>query len=139
MILLDTNVVSGLMKSESKAAIGAWLDTQRRNSVWTSAITVFEIRMGIELLPPSRRRQALEDTFARAIDVSFAGRIASFDEAAAQTAGKIAAGRQQIGRSLDVRDLRIAGIAIARDAALATGNIRHFEGLGIELIDPWAA
>ncbi len=139
MILLDTNVISAFMKPESDAAVVAWLDTQPRESLWTTAITVFEIRAGLEILAPSRRRQALEDAFSRALNQAFAERIVPFDESAAHAAGQIAAARRKLGRSLEVRDVQIAGIAIARNAKLATRNIRHFEGLGLELIDPWTA
>jgi predicted nucleic acid-binding protein len=139
VILLDTNVISAFMKPERDAAVVTWLDTQPRNSLWTTAITVFEIRNGLELLVPSRRRQALEDAFSRALQKAFAGRVIAFDESAAQAAGRIAAARRRVGRSVEVRDVQIAGIALARNAAIATRNIRHFEGLGIPLIDPWSA
>ncbi len=139
MILLDTNVISGFMKPESDAAVVTWLDTQPRESIWTTAISVFEIRVGLEILAPSRRRQSLEDAFTRALEEAFDGRVVPFDESAAQAAGRIAAARRKVGRSLEVRDVQIAGIAIARKAKIATRNIRHFEGLGIDLINPWSA
>jgi toxin FitB len=91
----------------------------------------------IGLLALSRRRQSLEDAFELALTVAFAERIVSFDEAAAHAAGRLGAERRRIGRPVEVRDLQIAGIAIARKAKLATRNIRHFEGLGVELIDAW--
>ena len=95
--------------------------------------------MGLELLAGGRRRQALEDAFWRALNQAFAGRIVPFDEPAAQVAGRISAARRKAGRSVEIRDVQIAAIAIARNAKLATRNIRHFEGLGLELIDPWQA
>jgi predicted nucleic acid-binding protein len=116
-----------------------WLDTQPRNSLWITAISVFEIRTGLDLLAPSRRRQALEDAFTRALQQAFDGRVVPFDQTAAQAAGRIAAARSKIGRSLEVRDVQIVGIALARKAAIATRNIRHFEDLGIPLINPWSA
>jgi predicted nucleic acid-binding protein len=139
VILLDTNVISAFMKPESDAAVASWLDTQPPESIWTTAITVFEIRAGLEILAPGRRRQSLEDAFARALKEAFDGRIVPFDESSAQAAGRIAAARRKVGRSLEVRDVQIAGIAIARKAAIATRNVRHFEGLGLELINPWSA
>jgi predicted nucleic acid-binding protein len=139
VILLDTNVLSAFMKPEPDAAVVAWLDTQPRKSLWTTAITVFEIRTGLELLPLGRRRQSLEDAFTRALQQAFDGRVVPFDETAAQAAGRITAERRKIGRSLEIRDVQIAGIAVARKAAVATRNIRHFEGLGLELINPWSA
>ena len=137
MIVLDTNVISVFMKPEADAQVASWLDTQPRESLWTTAVTVFEIRQGLEILALSRRRQSLEDAFARALDEAFVGRVLPFDESAAQAAGRIGAARRKVGRPVEVRDLQIAGIAIARKAAIATRNIRHFESLGIELINPW--
>lgn len=139
MILLDTNVISPFMAPSSDTTIVGWLNTQDRESLWITSITVFEVRTGIDLLPLSRRRQRLEDAFARALDVAFAGRIAFFDDAAAQASGRLAAARRTIGRPVEIRDLQIAGIAIARNAMLATRNTHHFEDLGVDLIDPWAA
>jgi len=139
VILLDTNVISALMKQDPDQAVEAWLDRQPLESLWTTAITVFEIRVGLELLASGRRRQVLEEAFSKSLDLDLEGRIISFDESAAQAAGRIAAARRKIGRSLEVRDVQIAGIAIARKAKLATRNIRHFEGLGLELINPWSA
>lgn len=139
MILLDTNVISAFMKPESDAVAASWLDTQPPESIWTTAITVFEIRAGLEILAPGRRRQSLEDAFVRALKEAFDGRVVPFDESAAQAASRIAALRRKIGRSLEVRDVQIAGIASARKAKIATRNIRHFEGLGLELINPWSA
>jgi predicted nucleic acid-binding protein len=137
VILLDTNVLSVLMKPESDADVEAWLNMQPAESMWTTSITVFEVRVGIEILESGRRRRSLEDSFGRVLHEDLEGRIVSFDEPAAQAAGRIGAERRRIGRSVEVRDLQIAGIAIARKAKLATRNIRHFEGLGVELVDPW--
>ena len=139
MILLDTNVISTFMTPESDAVARSWLDAQPRESLWTTAITVFEIRMGLENLAFGRRRQALEDAFTLALELAFVGRIVPFDESAAQAAGRVAAARRKVGRSVEIRDVQIAGIAIARKAKLATRNVRHFEGLGLDLIDPWKA
>jgi toxin FitB len=139
VILLDTNVISAFMKPEPDQAVMAWLDTQPLESLWTTAITVFEIRVGIELVASGRRRQILEEAFSKSLELDIDGRIVPFDESAAQAAGRIAAAQRKIGRSLEIRDVQIAGIALARKAAIATRNIRHFEGLGIPLIDPWTA
>jgi predicted nucleic acid-binding protein len=137
VILLDTNVLSAFMKPEADAVAKSWLNAQPRESLWTTAITVFEIRTGLETLALSRRRQSLEDAFTQALEQAFFGRVVPFDESAAQAAGRIAAARRKVGRPVEVRDVQIAGIAMARNAKLATRNIRHFEGLGLELIDPW--
>lgn len=137
MILLDTNVLSALMRREADPVVVAWLDAQPPESIWTTAITVFEIRFGLEVLAKGRRRKALEEAFASALDEDFDGRVLAFDRPAADAAAAIAARRRQAGRPVEIRDLQIAGIAAARKARLATRNIRHFEGTGITLIDPW--
>ncbi len=139
MILLDTNVISALMQRELDPVVVRWLDAQPPESIWTTSITVFEVRFGLELLASGRRRRLLEEAFSKALEEDFEGRIVSFDEAAAQSAAQIAAGRRRLGRTVEIRDVQIAGIAAARKAAIATRNVRHFEGLGPELINPWPA
>jgi len=100
---------------------------------------VFEIRFGLEVLASGRRRRSLEDAFSKMLEEDFEGRVVPFDEAAAQSAGRIAAERRRLGRTVEIRHVQIAGIAAARRAAIATRNVRHFEGLGLELIDPCSA
>jgi predicted nucleic acid-binding protein len=137
VILLDTNVLSAVMQRQPDPVVVAWLDSQAPESVWTTAVTVFEIRFGIELLSPSRRRSALEAAFDAMLRDDLGGRIATFDSAAAEEAAKLAARRQRRGRPVDLRDTQIAGIALARRAALATRNVRHFDGLNVNLVNPW--
>jgi len=139
LILLDTNVISALMQREADPVVVAWLDAQPPESIWTTSITVFEVRFGLELLASGRRRRLLEEAFSKALEEDFEGRVVPFDEAAAQSAGQIAAERRRLGRSIEIRDVQIAGIAAARRATIATRNVRHFEGLGPALIDPWSA
>ena len=138
MILLDTNVISALMQREPDPTVVAWLDAQPPESIWTTSITVFEIRFGLEILASGRRRRLLEEAFRSALEEDFEGRVVSFDEAAAQAAGRIVAERRRLGRTIEMRDVQIAGIALVRKAAIATRNSRHFDGLGPELLDPWS-
>lgn len=138
MILLDTNVMSALMRREPEPAVVAWLDGQPAESIWTTSITVFEVRTGLELLEPGRRRRQLEAAFEQLLADELQGRVQSFDQPAAVAAGTIAAGRQRVGRTLEVRDVQIAGITTVRKATLATRNIRHFEDLGVDLVNPWS-
>jgi predicted nucleic acid-binding protein len=139
VILLDTNVISALMRREPEPAVVDWLDRQPSESVWTTSVTVFEVRTGLHLLASGRRRRALEGAFDALLAEELEGRIQSFDTAAANAAGDIAAEQQAAGRPVEIRDVQIAGIAKARRAHLATRNTRHFTDLGIELIDPWSA
>jgi predicted nucleic acid-binding protein len=137
VIILDTNVLSALMRREPDTVVVAWLDRQPSESVWTTAITVFEIRFGLELLPPGRRRRQLEDAFTRALAEDFCSRILPFDDQAAAAAASCAAACRAAGKSVDFRDVEIAGIVSVRRATLATRNVRHFTGLGITLANPW--
>lgn len=138
MIVLDTNVLSALMRREPESAVVEWLDLQPAESVWTTAVTVFEIRFGLELIAPGRRRRQLADAFRRALDEDFQGRILAFDDEAADEAASRAAERRRAGKPVDFREVEIAGIVAARRATLATRNVRHFQDLRIELVDPWA-
>lgn len=139
MILLDTNVISAFMQREISPVVLAWLDAQPAESIWTTSITVFEVRMGLELLVAGRKRRILEEAFARMLEEDFEGRVLPFDTSAAHAAGRIAAERRHAGRPVEIRDLQIAGIAAARKASIATRNVRHFHGLGLIVIDPWVA
>jgi predicted nucleic acid-binding protein len=139
MIILDTNVVSALMRQVPDPVVVGWLDRQPLQSVWTTAVTVFEVHFGLALLAFGRRRRQLEDAFARALDEDFDGRILTFELSAARAAAAIAARRRQGGRPIEIRDAQIAGITAARRATLATRNTRHFADLGIALVDPWTA
>jgi len=126
------------MQRDVDPVVVEWLDSQPSESIWTTSITVFEVRFGLEILASGRRRRSLEEAFSKMLEEDFEGRIVAFDDAAAQSAGRIAADRRRLGRTIEIRDVQIAGIAAARRAAIATRNVRHFEGLGLELIDPWS-
>jgi toxin FitB len=117
----------------------AWLNRQPAESVWITSITLFEARLGLALLPTSRRRQTLEAAFDCLLKEDLENRVLDFDSAAAIEAASLAAQRQRAGRPVDMRDTQIAGIALARRATLATRNVRHFEDLKIPIVDPWAA
>jgi len=138
VLILDTNVLSALMRDEPDPAVVTWLDAQPAESVWTTAITIFEVRTGLELLDPSRRRQRLESAFEQLLADDLDGRVLAFDTPAADASGTLVANRQRAGRSIEIRDAQIAGISAARKATLATRNIRHFTDLSVRLVDPWA-
>ena len=138
MMILDTNVLSALMRESPDHSVAAWLDGLPSESIWTTSVTVFEIRLGIELLAEGRRRRLLEEAFTRSLEVDLEGRVLPLDDMAAQAAGVIAAEQRRAGRPVEIRDVQIAGIVMARRATLATRNIRHFDGLGLALVDPWS-
>ncbi len=135
MIILDTNVISDVM--QAKGAVAAWLNGQPRTSVWTTSITVFEIRYGLEILAKGRRRSEQEAAFGRLIGEKLEGRVLLFDEAAAHEAALLMAHRHLAGTPRDLRDTMIAGIALAQRATLATRNVRHFDDLSVPVVNPW--
>jgi predicted nucleic acid-binding protein len=137
MIILDTNVVSALMRASGEPRVIDWLDRQPIESIWVTSVTVFETHLGIALLPKGKRRNALEAAFAQLLEVDLESRILDFDQSAATSAAALAAERQRGGRPVDFRDTQIAGIALARRATLATRNTRHFADANIALINPW--
>jgi toxin FitB len=106
MILVDTNVLSAMMRVAIEPAVERWFDTQPPESVWTTTITIFEIRFGLALLAPGHRRDRLYDAFDRAIDEVLSGRVLPFDRTAAEIAAAIAARQRQIGRPVEIRDVQ---------------------------------
>jgi len=138
VILLDTNVLSALMRDPSDAAVVAWLDEQNPARIWTTTVAMFEIRFGLARLAEGRRRAALEAAFEALLREDLAGRVAPLDRAAAEAAGLLTARRAAAGRAVDVRDTLIAGIALARRAAVATRNTRHFDDVETGVVNPWA-
>jgi predicted nucleic acid-binding protein len=139
VIVLDTNVISPLMRNVSDERAVSWLDNQPWESLWLTAISLFELRYGIEICPPGRRRQELEHGLARILDAGFQNRILDFNSDAASAAALIAARRRKSGRTSEIRDTLIAGIVVAHGADFATRNVRHFQDLDVRVIDPWAS
>ena len=139
MIILDTNVLSALMRTAPEVAVVRWLDDQPAESIWITSITLFETRLGLALLPKGQRQRSLESAFDRLLAEDLEHRVLDFDAAAAAEAASLAASRQKAGRPVDMRDTQIAGIALARRATLATRNVRHFQDLSVAVIDPWEA
>lgn len=139
MIVIDTNVLSALMREVPERRVVEWLDRQAAESIWITSITLFEARLGLALLPKGKRRRALESAFDRLLVEDLEGRVLDFDRPAAEAAAQLAAGRQREGQTIDIRDTQIAGIVIARRAEFATRNVRHFSDLNVDVINPWDA
>lgn len=137
MIVLDTNVISALMRKEPEKPVVKWLDGQPAASVWITAITVMEVRFGLQTMPNGRRQNALISSFELMLKSVIEGRIASFDAEAGIHAAELMAQRKRRGRPAEVRDTMIAGIVLANRATLATRNTQHFEDLPLTVINPW--
>jgi len=137
MIILDTNVLSALMRQSADKKVVGWLDKQPRTSIWTSSITILEIRYGLQILPGGKRRSALIQTFEKVLVDKIENRVAPFDAVAAQQAGDLMALRHRKGRPGELRDTMIAGIVLASHATLATRNTLHFEDLSVAVVNPW--
>jgi predicted nucleic acid-binding protein len=139
MIVLDTNVLSELMRPQPAERVVAWLAAQPTASVYTTSVTEAEILHGLLLLPPGRRRRSLEAAAEAMFTKDFDGRILGFGSEAARAYAQIASERRRAGRPLSQFDAQIAAIVRSVRGSLATRNVGHFSGCGIKLIDPWAA
>lgn len=137
MILLDTNIISELMKTLPSQSVLSWLDEQEASQVVVTTISVAEIAYGIYVLPDGKRREALEIAFNKTIKEAFKHRVFSFDETAAHLYGKIMSHRKKLGRPLSILDGQIAAIAAAQNAILATRNIKDFLDCELKLINPF--
>jgi hypothetical protein len=135
MIILDSDVLSEAMRAND--VVASWLDRQPRSSIWTTAITIFEIRSGLLFMPSGRRRSEREAAFTRLVVDILENRILAFDELAAEEAAILMEKRRSVGRPVESRDTMIAGIALAQRATLATRNSRHFGDLTVPVVDPW--
>ncbi len=138
MIILDTNVLSALMSPVPDRRVIAWLDKQPQISLWTNSVTVLEIRYGLQILPAGKRRTASMEAFERVLTELLERRISPFDAAAAGEASDLMAIRHKLGRTVELRDTMIAGIALACHATLATRNIAHFDDLSVPVINPFS-
>ena len=137
MIILDTNVLSALMLAEPDEVVLNWLNQQPESSVWTTTVTLMELRYGIQSMPPGHRREKMNQELEAVLRVEIEGRYAVFDIPAAEQAAELMAMRKLRGRSIDHRDTMIAGIALATRATLATRNTAHFVDLSVPIVNPW--
>lgn len=137
MIVLDTNVVSELMRREPEPRVMAWIAEQPTAGVFTTALTQAEIFYGLVLLPEGRRRAALLEAARPMFELDMAGRVLPFDTDAALVYPEIAAGRKQGGKPISQIDAQIAAIVRSRGARLATRNVRDFDDFGFAVVNPW--
>jgi len=137
VIILDTNVLSELMRDAPNPAVLIWLDRQPSRSVWLTCISLMEIRFGLFRMPAGKRRERMMEEFEAILREELQGRYAPFDAAAATQTASLMVLRNLKGRSLEYRDAMIAGTVLSTNAVLATRNIAHFSDLGVNLVNPW--
>ncbi len=137
MIIVDTNIISEVMREAPHERVASWLARQKTLQLSVTTITIAEIQRGLKRLPLGKRRKQLESGFAEFIGRGFQGRILPFDEPAAGIYGDLCAQRESKGLHADPLDLMIAAIARNAGASLATRNVGDFEHCGLKLINPW--
>ena len=138
MIILDTNVLSALMRNAPDQTVASWMDRQPQSSVWTNSITILEIQTGLHVMPSGRKRVSLSEDFERLLD-RIDHRIVAFDEQSARLAAELTGLRHKKGRVGELRDTMIAGIILAHRAILATRNVAHFADISATVVNPWTA
>lgn len=136
MIVLDTNVLSELMKGQADPLVGSWLNSLGDTPLSTTSITVFEVEYGLQRLPSGRRRDDLISRFDGLVEALL---VLPLDDASARESGRLRALREAAGLHAQASDMMIAGIVRLAGAALATRNGKDFDHLPIEVIDPWRA
>ena len=137
MFVVDTNVVSELMRDAPNTDVLAWMDEWPTRELFVTAVTEAEVRTGIACLSEGARRRGLADAAERAFGGLFAGRVLPFDSGAARIYAEIAAARRAAGRPISQFDAQIAAIARSRHMVVATHNVRDFEDTGVDVVDPW--
>ena len=139
MVILDTNVVSELMRPSPEPAVVAWLNARPPRDLFVTSLTEAEVRAGIAFLPRGKRRRELLEAADHAFGELFEDRVLPFGRDAARAYASIAAERRRAGRPISQIDCQIAAIARSMRASVATRNIRDFDGAGIAVLDPWGA
>jgi predicted nucleic acid-binding protein len=137
LIILDTNVVSEMLRPSPQPQVHAWLAAQDAAEVYLTTITEAELRYGVAILAQGRRRDALTAALDAIVREDFEARVLPFDSDAAVAYAMIAADRRAAGRPISQFDCQIAAIGRSRGAAVATRNVEDFEGCAIEVINPW--
>lgn len=137
MIVLDTNVLSELIRPQPSPKVVAWLRAQTRSRLFTTAISRCEMLYGTLLLPDGQRKRRLQQEVLAIFETDMAGRVLPYDGAAADAHAVFAATRRAHGRPVAMADAMIVGIAHSRGAAIATRNMRDYEECGVMLVDPW--
>ncbi len=137
MIVLDTNVISEMMRSRPDEAVARWYRRLSRRLLFTTSINCAEVFVGIQALAAGRKRAELANEARAMFNTEFEGRVLVFDKHAAEHYADIVARRKRLGRRIDALDAQIAAVTRAHGMGLATRNTKHFEDCGIDIINPW--
>jgi toxin FitB len=139
MIIPDTNVLSELIRQEPDAAVVRWLDPQTSSSIWTTSITLMEVRSRLLCMPAGKRKIQMTEEVEAMLREKIEENYALFDTAAAEESAKLMAARKLKGRPVEFGDTMLAGIVLSRRAILAMRNTSHFSDLGSSIVNPWSA
>ena len=139
MILLDTNVVSEVMRAMPARTVLDWLNDQESTTLYVSTVTIGEIVYGLRVMPDGKRRSGLDEKFERFVVLAFTQRVLAYDEPAARVYGEVMGRRKELGRPMSAPDGQIAAIARCNHMAVATRNVADFEHCGIEVVNPFEA
>ena len=137
MLMLDTNILSEMMRSEPERKIADWIVRQPSNALFTAAVCQAEILSGLAIMPSGRRRDELEEAVRAMFAEDFDGRVLPFDTEAAAAYAEIFAARRKLGRPSGTVDLMLAAIARVHGARVVTRNVADFEGVGVSVVNPW--
>ena len=137
VIVLDTNVVSELMRAEAAPAVVAWIDRRPAGDIWLTAVTLAELLYGIGRLPDDRRKTNFADQFETMISDDFDHRVLPFDETAAAHYADVVVARERAGQPISAADAQIAAICRSHNALLATRNIKDFKDTRTTTANPW--
>jgi predicted nucleic acid-binding protein len=137
MLMLDTNMLSEIMRSEPEQKVVDWIVRQPSDELFTAAVCQAEILSGLAVMPSGRRRAELEEAARSMFADDFDGRVLPFDAEAASAYAEVFAARRKAGRPSGTIDLMLAAIARARGASVVTRNVADFEGVGVPIVNPW--
>ena len=137
MLVLDTNMLSEIMRPEPERKVADWIVRQQSDELFTAAVCQAEILSGLAVMPSGRRRTELEEAARAMFTDDFDGRVLPFDTEAASAYAEVFATRRKAGRPSGTIDLMLAAIARVRGASVVTRNVADFEGVGVAIINPW--
>jgi predicted nucleic acid-binding protein len=137
VIVLDTNVVSEILRHQPDPGVLQWFDAQDPHELWLTSVVAAELMFGIAKMPQGARQRQLAQAMSTMLEQDFAARVLAFDLNCASVYADLVARQQRQGRAIAMADAQIAATCLANAAQLATRNSKHFEELGLTLINPW--